>query len=180
MSETPELYTPRLVLRAWREEDRAPFAALNADPEVMAHFPATLSRAASDEFIARAHNEWRLGCGLWAVEHRDTGEFGGYIGFMRPSWRAPFTPCIEIGWRLARSSWGRGLAPEGATAALNWAKSNVVFPRGEVVSFTTESNERSRRVMEKLGFTHDVDGDFDHPLVLEGPHRRHVLYRRPV
>ena len=180
VSDIPTLYTPRLTLRAWREKDRAPFAALNADPQVMAHFPATLSRVASDEFIIRAQDTWRLGYGLWAVEGRATGEFEGYIGFSRPAWCAPFTPCIEIGWRLARSSWGRGLATEGATAALSWAKSNVAFPRGEVVSFTTESNERSRRVMEKLDFTHDAGDDFDHPLVPEGPHRRHVLYRRLV
>ena len=180
VSDIPTLQTPRLELRDWREGDRCPFAALNADSDVMEHFPASLTGVASDEFIERTVDNWQFGYGLWAVERRDTGEFVGFIGFSRPSWCAPFAPCIEIGWRFARSSWDHGFATEGATAALIWAKPNVTFPRGEVVSFTTESNRRSRRVMEKLAFTHDAGDDFDHPLVPEGAHRRHVLYRRPV
>jgi RimJ/RimL family protein N-acetyltransferase len=176
---TPELRTERLVLRAWRRADRVPFAALNADAEVMEHFPAMLTVEQSDAMVDRIEQMWQsTGFGLWAVEEQVSGRFIGYVGLSSPTWQAHFTPCVEIGWRLARWGWGRGYATEAATAAMQWAFDTLELPRGELVSFTVQGNLRSRRVMEKLGFEHDPADDFDHPDLPDWEHRRHVLYRR--
>jgi RimJ/RimL family protein N-acetyltransferase len=172
-----ELRTERLLLRQWRDDDREPYAALNADPAVMEHFPATLTRAQSDAHIdaMQARLDER-GWGLWAVEVPGVAPCIGFIGLSEPWFEAFFTPAVEIGWRLARAQWGNGYAPEGAEAALAHAFDELELD--EVVSFTTVANANSRRVMEKIGMTH-ADGEvFDHPSVADGsPHRRHVLYR---
>ena len=172
-----ELRTDRLLLRRWRPADRAPFAALNADPRVMEHFPATLSSDESDSLVAHieAHLD-RHGFGLWAVEIPDVAPFAGFAGLSVPRFGAHFTPCVEIGWRLAAERWGRGYATEGARAVLRHGFAALRLR--EIVSFTTPANVRSRRVMEKLGMIHDPADDFDHPALPAGhPLRRHVLYR---
>ena len=170
--------TRRLLLREWRDADREPFAALNADPEVMRHFPATMSREETDVMVDRLAIGWQQrGYGLWAVERRDTGEFIGFIGLSSPSWQTSFTPCVEVGWRLAAAHWGQGFAPEGARAALTFAFQHLELPNDEVVSFTTTGNANSRRVMAKIGMVHDPDDDFDHPMLPDWPEKRHVLYR---
>ncbi len=171
------LRTPRLLLRQWRESDNAPFAALNADPEVMAHFPWTLTTDESRAMAYRYAAELEVdGYGIWATEVQETGEFIGFVGLARPRWPSAFTPCVEIGWRLTRAAWGHGYATEGARAALRVAFTRVALP--EVVSFTAVGNLRSRAVMERLGMHRDPGEDFDHPRVPEGlPTRRHVLYR---
>jgi RimJ/RimL family protein N-acetyltransferase len=176
------LETPRLLLRRWRDDDREPFAEMCADARVMRHFPSPLTRDECDRMVDRnlAHFE-RHGFGLYAAELRDTGAFIGFIGLAVPSFQAHFTPCVEIGWRLAAAYWDRGLATEGARATLRYAFETLEIP--EVVSLTVPANLASRRVMEKLGMTHDPADDFDHPNLPEGhPLRRHVLYRirRPV
>jgi RimJ/RimL family protein N-acetyltransferase len=172
-----EIRTDRLLLRRWGPEDREPFAAMNADPRVMEHFPALLSREESDAAAARieAHFE-RHGFGLWAVEVVGVAPFAGFIGLNTPRFEALFTPCVEIGWRLAAEHWGRGYATEGARAAVAFGFESLLLH--EVVSFTAVGNLASRRVMEKIGMMRDAGGDFDHPLVPPG-HRlsRHVLYR---
>lgn len=170
---TPAIETDRLLLRQWRDEDRGPFAALNADPVVMEHFPATLSRAESDAFVDRhaALIEQR-GWGLWAVEVRETGEFIGFTGLAVPVFDADFVPCTEVGWRLAASSWGQGYATEAATAALRVAFDEIGLD--DVVSFTYVGNHRSRRVMEKIGL--DERFEFDHPNLPGDRVQRHVLY----
>jgi RimJ/RimL family protein N-acetyltransferase len=173
----PVIDTERLILRAWRDDDRDPFAMLNSDVRVMEHFPGLITREDSDAFIDRAVAGWERGFGFWAVEVRATNEFIGFIGLAVPTWPAPFAPAIEIGWRLCFEAWGHGYATEGALAVLSWAKDNVSAPNGELVSFTTVRNVRSRRVMEKLGFVHDEQGDFDHPMLPDWDDRRHVLYR---
>lgn len=172
-----EPITERLLLRQWREEDRDPFAALNADPVVMEHFPAPLTRAQSDAQLDRCAERLATdGYGLWALEMRDTGKLIGFAGLARPSFEAPFTPCTEIGWRLAHSSWGHGYATEAARAALDLAFGRLGLD--EVVSFTFEGNLRSRAVMERLSMTHDPAEDFEHPGLPEGERvRQHVLYR---
>ncbi|HEY8305591.1 MAG TPA: GNAT family N-acetyltransferase [Lapillicoccus sp.] len=169
--------TVRLVLRQWRDEDWAPFAALNADPEVMRYFPSTLDEQESNAFAYRNAALLEVyGYGLWAVGALDSGAFLGMVGLNRPQWSAPFTPCTEIGWRLARSAWGRGYATEAARAALAVAFGSLGLD--EVVSFTTVANTRSRAVMERLGMTRDPAEDFDHPkLDPDSPVRTHVLYR---
>ncbi len=173
-----DLQTERLLLRQWTAEDRAPFAELNADVRVMQHFPAPLSRAESDQLADRI--ELRLsenGYGLWAVEIPGVTRFAGFIGLAVPSFEAHFTPCVEIGWRLAADHWGQGYAPEGAKAALEFAFD--VLELDEVVSFTPGRNLASRRVMEKLGMTYSASDDFEHPSIPEGHElRRLVLYRK--
>lgn len=177
MARVPVLETERLLLRPWRPSDRAPFAALCADPGVMEFMPHVLTRGESDALADRIEAGLReRGFGLWAVELRGEIPFAGFVGLDVPRFEAAFTPCVEIGWRLARAAWGRGLATEGARAAAAFG-----FERAglrELVSFTSESNRRSRRVMEKLGMVRDPAEDFDHPSLPEGdPLRRHVLYR---
>lgn len=171
------LRTSRLVLRAWKDEDLEAFAALNADPRVMEHMPGTLSRAASDASASKIRSSMsERGLGLWAAELPGEAPFIGFVGLSCPTFDAPFSPCVEIGWRLAHMYWGRGYATEGARAALDAAFGELGLP--EVVSFTTKDNERSRRVMERLGMTRDERDDFDHPELPEGhPLRPHVLYR---
>jgi len=173
----PELRSRRLLLRRWRDDDRTPFAALNADPAVMEHFPATLSRQESDALVDRIEAGFDdRGWGLWAVEVPDAAAFVGFVGLNPATFEAPFTPAVEIGWRLAREHWGNGYATEGALAALGFGFDTLALD--EIVSFTTHANTRSRQVMEKLHMQHDSADDFENPNVPEGdPSRPHVLYR---
>jgi RimJ/RimL family protein N-acetyltransferase len=169
--------TRRLVLRRWRPADRAPFAALNADPVVMAWFPATLTTAQSDALADAIETHHAAhGFGLWAVDIPGVAPFAGYVGLAVPGFTAPFTPCVEIGWRLAAAHWGHGYATEAARAVLDHAWDVVGLD--ELVSFTTAGNARSRAVMERLGMQRDPAEDFAHPRLPEGhPLRPHVLYR---
>jgi RimJ/RimL family protein N-acetyltransferase len=143
----------------------------------MEHFPSTLSREESDAAVARieAHFD-QHGFGSWAVEIPSVAPFAGFIGLCHPRFEAHFTPCVEVGWRLAAEHWGRGYATEGAQAALTFGFETLGLP--EIVSFTVPANWRSCRVMQKLGMTHNPDDDFDHPLLAPGHALcRHVLYR---
>ena len=171
------LRTDRLVLREWRDSDLERFAALNVDPAVMRHFPALLSRDESDAVAGRIRAAFdRQGWGFWAVELLGEAPFIGFIGIGSPRFEAHFTPCIEIGWRLAAPYWGRGLATEGARAALGFGFE--LLHLDEIVAMAVPGNRASLRVMEKLGMRYDPTGDFDHPMIAPGhPLRRHVLYR---
>jgi RimJ/RimL family protein N-acetyltransferase len=177
MSKQSELRTERLLLRRWLTSDNEPFARLNADPRVMQHFPAVLSREESDALVQRAEEHFeRHGFGPWAVEIPEIAPFIGFVGLSVPRFQAHFTPCVEIGWRLAAEFWNRGYATEGARAALAFGFETLGL--AEIVSFTVPANLPSRRVMEKIGMTREPAGDFDHPSIPEGnPIRRHVLYR---
>jgi RimJ/RimL family protein N-acetyltransferase len=157
--------------------DREPFARLNNDARVMEYFPSPLTRAESDALASRIETHFRAyGFGLWAVELRESGVFIGFAGLSIPAFQAPFTPCVEIGWRLAAEYWGRGLATEAARASVRYAFDTLNL--AELLSFTAPANTRSRRVMEKIGMTHNPADDFDHPNLPQGhPLRRHVLYR---
>lgn len=171
-----ELVTARLRLRTWHDSDREPFADLNADPEVMEHFPSVLTRAASDASIDAWQQQFQeRGWSNWAVEVTDTKVFIGFVGLSVPRRVLPFSPCVEIGWRLARSSWGKGYATEAAREALRFGFDVLGLP--EIVSFTTVRNRRSRAVMERIGM-HDAKQDFEHPGIPEGHEQRpHCLYR---
>ena len=173
----PILTTARLRLRQWREEDLAPFAALNADPQVMEFFPKVLTRAESDAVAGRIRDHFaRHGFGLWAVEAPGAADFVGFVGLAVPSFEAHFTPCVEIGWRLAREHWGHGYATEAATAALAFGFGDRALE--EIVAFTVPANIPSRRVMGRLGMRRLPADDFEHPAIAEGhPLRSHVLYR---
>ena len=169
----PELATARLRLRAFRDADRLPFAALNADPDVMEHFPSRLTREESDGLVDRIAARWNEdGHGLWAVERTADGAFLGFTGVARLAW----LPTPEIGWRFARFAWGQGHATEAARAARDWG----FGPRAlaAIVSITTVGNVRSQAVMRRIGMTRDPADDFLHPNLPEGhPLRPHVLYR---
>jgi len=172
-----EIATPRLMLRRWRPEDLAPFAAMNCDPRVMEFFPKPLSREESDAMVSRIQQHFEdHGFGLWAVEVPGVTPFAGFIGLAIPRFTAHFTPCVEIGWRLVAECWGQGFASEGARAVLDHAFGPHRLP--EVVSMTATCNLRSRRVMERIGMRHDPRDDFDHPSIAPGDRLcRHVLYR---
>ncbi len=173
----PTLVTPRLCLRQWRDTDRSPFAALNADPVVMEHFVAPIGRVESDAFVDRqiAKLAGRR-YGLWAVEIRGGAPFIGFVGLESPTYETHFTPAVEVGWRLACPFWGAGYATEAAGAALGYGFRELGL--AQIVSFTATANVRSRAVMERIGMTHDPADDFDHPRIPRGhPLCRHVLYR---
>lgn len=176
-AEAPSLETPRLRLRPWRRADRPAFAALNADPLVMAHFPGTLERQASDALAERIEGHFaERGFGLWAVEVRGGARFAGFVGLSVPRFESHFTPCVEVGWRLAAEHWGKGYATEAAEAAL----AHGFGPLGlaEIVSFTVPANRRSLAVMERLGMSRRPEDDFEHPSLPAGhPLSRHLLYR---
>lgn len=172
-----ELRTERLILRRWRPADRAPFAAMNADERVWRWLSGPIDRSASDDFVDRIEACFQdRGWGLWAVEVPHGERFAGFVGLWEVTFEAAFPERVEVGWRLAPAAWGRGYATEAATAALRDAWERVGLD--SVVSFTAESNLRSRAVMERIGLTHRPDEDFDHPrLAPDHPLRRHVLYR---
>lgn len=169
--------TPRLLLRRWRDEDRAPFAAINADLRVVEHLPGPMTREQSDVFVDRIESNFgSRRFDVFAVEVAASGEFAGYVGLTVPRFTAAFTPCVEIGWRLAPAHWGNGYATEAANASLAFGFERLGL--AEIVSFTVPANVRSRRVMDRIGMTHDPREDFEHPLLPEGHRlRRHVLYR---
>jgi RimJ/RimL family protein N-acetyltransferase len=171
-----EFTTERLTLRVWRESDRDPFAAMNADPRVMEFFPTILTRSSSDAIIDASLEAfaWR-GFSQWAVELRNTRQFIGFVGLSSPRHVLPFSPCIEIGWRLAHEFWGQGYATEPASETLRVGFEQMAL--AEIVSFTSLLNRRSRAVMERIGLVNSGQ-DFDHPGVPEtSPLRRHCLYR---
>lgn len=172
-----KLRTQRLLLRRWLPADRPAFAALNADPRVVEFLPKAMTREESDSMADRIEAHFREhGFGLWAVELVGVAPLIGFVGLSVPRFTAAFTPCVEIGWRLAAEHWGRGYATEGARAVLAFGFGPLGL--AEILSFTVPANVRSRRVMEKIGMTHSPADDFDHPLLPEGhPLRRHVLYR---
>lgn len=174
----PQLSTERLLLRRWLDADLAPFAAMSADPEVMEHFPAVLSRDESAALVRRIERCFEeRGYGLWAVQVRADDAFAGFVG-LDPvlDERLAFAPAVELGWRLARPFWGRGIATEAARAAIAFAFDELALR--ELVSYTAVRNARSRRVMERLGMRRDPAEDFAHPGIAAGdPLAPHVLYR---
>jgi RimJ/RimL family protein N-acetyltransferase len=173
-----EIRTDRLLLRRWRESDRDPFAALNADPAVMEHLLGPMTRDRSDAFVDRIEAHWdQHGWGLWSVEVPAVAAFIGYIGLW-PADDVIGRPAVEVGWRLARRHWGHGYAAEGAGDALRYGFETL--GQEEIVSFTVPQNERSRRVMDRIGLVHEPASDFDHPRIdpVAYPDMvRHVLYR---
>lgn len=168
--------TERLILRDWTERDAKPFAEMNADPRVMEYFPKLLGKDESDNMIKNFQlHQAKHGYSFWAAEEKDSGSFIGFVGFANVLFKSKFTPAVEIGWRLAYPFWGKGYATEAAKACLNYGFQEIGFK--EIVSFTTQNNQRSRNVMTKIGMSHDPKKDFDHPLVSkDSPLLKHVLY----
>lgn len=171
------IQTERLILRQWHEEDFALFAELNADLRVMEYFPSPLSREESDQMIRRMQAKIEeTNWGVWAVSVPGVAPFIGFIGLAEPTFKAHFTPAVEVGWRLAYPFWGKGYATEGALACLKYGFEKLNLK--EVVSFTAIQNLRSRAVMTRIGMHYDPRDDFDNPKLSEGHAlKRHVLYR---
>ncbi len=178
----PVLRTPRLLLREWRDSDRAPFAAMNRDPDVMRYFPGPVEREASDAFADRlAQLHGSAGFTMWVVEvvrsERGATPFAGFTGLMPPTFDPPFLhtePCVEVGWRLWPQWWGMGIATEAARASVAFGFDDLRLP--EILSFTVVANAPSRAVMERIGM--HPDGEFDHPRSApDDSWRRHALYR---
>lgn len=176
MTREPVIETARLILREWDDADRAPFAAMSRDAEVMRHFPATLDRAESDAMIDRiTHSIAAEGFGLWVLERKDDGAFLGFTGLQTVRVESPIRDDVEIGWRLARSYWGRGYAREAAEASLAWMWSNL--DRQRVVSMTIADNAPSWGLMRRLGMERARHLDFEHPALAPGDRcRQHVVY----
>jgi ribosomal-protein-alanine N-acetyltransferase len=170
-----EYQTERLILRPWRQEDREPYAILNSNPEVMRYLLRTLTREESDKMVEIIEQKMAAnGWGLWAVEEKSSGAFIGFVGLNIPAYELPFSPVIEIGWRLDKPFWGKGYAPEAAAKALEIGFDQYGIE--EIVAFTALKNKASQRVMEKIGMRRCEE--FDHPAVSEdSPLRRHILYR---
>jgi RimJ/RimL family protein N-acetyltransferase len=177
MSASATLSGARVRLRRWRDEDREAFAAMNSDARVMEFFRSNLSRGDSDAMVDRIETHFcEHGFGLWAIEIPGGTPFIGFAGLSWARFSAPFTPCVEVGWRLAFEHWGHGYATEAARLALGHGFGALALP--EVVSFTAVTNHRSRAVMERLGMRHDPAEDFDYPgMPDDHPLQRHVLYR---
>ncbi|MGW3008718.1 GNAT family N-acetyltransferase [Streptomyces sp. NPDC001219] len=170
-----ELRTERLLLRPWRESDLGPWAAMNADPEVRAHFSDVLTPEQSAASIARFQADIAdRGWGWWALEVCATGEFIGFTGLDPVDEHMPFSG-VEAGWRLARPAWGHGYATEAGAAALSFGFNTLGLP--EILAMTPTTNLRSQAVMRRLGMTRDPADDFDDPDVPDGPVRPHVLFR---
>jgi RimJ/RimL family protein N-acetyltransferase len=172
------LETERLILRPWEDRDRAPFAAILADPHVMRFYPATRTLAQANEWIDRIiAGEAADGFHFRAVERKSDGMFLGQAGIGRFDYPVPGNPEVEIGWILAEHAWGQGYAPEAARACLDYGFAVLNLP--EIVAFTYRGNLASQRVMQKIGMIRDPAGDFDHPRLPEGHFQRpHVLYRK--
>lgn len=170
-----EFNTARLRLRQWREADLEPFAQLNADPRVMEFFPSLLERQASDALAERLQSLIaERGWGVWAVENNDHS-FIGFVGLHVPNRALPFSPCVEIAWRLAYEHWHQGYATEAASGALKVGFEQLGL--NEIVSFTSIHNLRSQKVMQRIGMNAD-QRTFRHPEVPDySPLKEHVLYR---
>jgi RimJ/RimL family protein N-acetyltransferase len=173
----PEIRTERLVMRGWRESDLAPWAAMNADPEVRRYLGPLLTFEQASAWVLSFQDDLdRHGFGFWALEVRASGEFIGFTGLQTVDEEMPFTG-VELGWRLARPAWGHGYATEAALAAAGYGFGVMGLP--EIVAVTTAGNLRSQAVMRRTGMTSDPAEDFDDPDVDEGPLRRYVVYRKP-
>jgi len=177
MTPIRELESARLVLRQWQDDDLREFAAMCADPQVMRYFPEPLTRLEAAALIGRIRGHFNeYGFGLWALERKDSGAFIGMTGLLNVNFDAPFAPAVEIGWRLARRHWGLGFASEAAWTCLRCAFAQLRLE--EVVSFTSEINLPSQKVMQAIGMVQDLQGSFEHPRLPSGhPLRPHVLYR---
>ncbi len=172
-----KITTNRLTLRPLSLADTDKMAKINADPVVMAHFPAPMTHSQTAAFMERVATHWETNSfGLCALEVRETGAFIGFTGLTIPPYQTPASPCTEIGWRLAAAAWGKGYGVEAAQACLEWGFEALGLL--EIVSFTSTTNTRSSALMQRLGMRHDPDDDFDHPMLSpDSPLLRHVLYR---
>lgn len=176
MDNIVELKTERLLLRQWKDEDVVLFSKMNADPMVMEYYPSTLDEEQSDTMANKIKSLIaEKGWGFWAVELHNEKRFIGFVGLHEPTYELPVTPCVEIGWRLDKNYWGKGYATEAANESLKFAFEELEL--NEVYSFASVANEKSWRVMQRLGMK-NTHSNFEHPIIPENhPLREHVLYK---
>lgn len=174
---TKTLETDRLILREWKKEDRQPFARMNGDPMIMEYMPRALDEKASNKLADRfAEHFEKHGYGLYACERKEDGAFMGFVGLDNVSIDVPFAPAVEIAWRLDYEYWGKGYATEAARRVLDHAFGELKLK--EIVAFSVHDNTRAIQIMEKLGMSRDMKGDFDYPALRKGhPLGAFVLYR---
>jgi RimJ/RimL family protein N-acetyltransferase len=174
---TTIIQTNRLILRTWKNSDAKTYFDINQDPKVIEFLRGPMPLEQVNEFIRSVNKQQEKNhYTLWAAELKNTGELIGFIGLNKPDWEAHFTPAVEIGWRLGSQFWGKGYATEGAKACLDFGFNKIGLK--EIVSFTVPANLKSIKVMEKIGMTRDLNGDFAHPkLPLDHPLSKHVLYK---
>ena len=176
MGEVLNLETDRLMLRQWIETDFEGFCEMNADPEVMRYFPSTLNESECNDFISKMSSLIReRGWGFWAVEIKANKEVIGFVGLNSPRTQLPFSPCVEVGWRLHKKYWGFGYATEAGKKSLEYGFSQLDL--NEIVAFTTETNANSRKVMERLGMRNTGENFHFPDLPPEHPLSEHVLYK---
>jgi len=170
-----ELKTKRLLLRQWKSEDFKPFARISADPDVMKFYPNTLNESESNAMVEKIQNLIaEKGWGFWAIENLADNNFMGFVGLHIPHYELPVSPCIEIGWRLAKQYWGKGFATEAGMASLDFAFEQLNVD--EVYSFASTTNKKSQAVMTRLNMI-DTKSNFNHPMIPDGnPLKEHVLY----
>lgn len=168
--------TDRLILRAFRDEDREPMAAINADPRVHEWLGGPITAEMTDATIERVNAHIaQHGYGFFAAERKADGKLIGMIGLQTVRDDLPPAPGVELGWRLTPEAQGSGLATEGAAVVLAWGFANL--DRDELIAFTAHNNLRSQAVMRRIGMAHDPARDFDHPVLADGhPLRRHVVF----
>ena len=176
MSEIIEIQTDRLIMRQWNKDDYSAFAKMNADKDVMEFYPSILTTEQSNDMAQKIESEITVkGWGFWAIELKDKNSFVGFVGIHEPGYELPMSPCIEIGWRLAKEYWGNGYATEAGKAALDTAFKKLELT--EVYSFASVSNKKSQAVMERLNMI-NTNKNFEHPLIpINNPLREHVLYK---
>jgi RimJ/RimL family protein N-acetyltransferase len=171
-----EINTERLIMRGWRESDLAPWAAMNADPEVRQFLGPVLTFQQSSAWVLNFQDDLdRYGYGFWAVEVRESGQFIGFTGLQLVDDEMPVSG-VEAGWRLARAAWGHGYATEAALGALAYGFDAMGLQ--EILAVTMAANSRSQALMRRIGMTTDPAEDFDDPDVDAVPLRRHVVYRK--
>ncbi len=172
-----ELETKRLILRRWTQNDKIPFREINKDLRVMEFYPNTCTSIESDQIVDDAEKHFeKYGFGLLAVELKNNNKLIGFVGLQNVPFDSHFTPAVEIGWRVSYNQWGKEYATEAAKAIIEWGFSHLNL--NEIVAMTVPQNNRSRRVMEKVGMLYDKEGDFENPRIPLGHQlRQHVLYR---
>ncbi|MBN9542308.1 MAG: GNAT family N-acetyltransferase [Alphaproteobacteria bacterium] len=171
------IQTDRLILRKWKDEDIKPFALMNQDPKVIEFLRGSMNEEEAKKFLEVHNNAINSrGYSLFAAELKETNELIGFIGLSQPIFKATFTPCVEIAWRLGSQFWGKGYASEGAKACLEFGFNQLNLK--EIVAFTVPDNINSRKVMERIGMVYDAAADFNHPLLpIDHKLSKHVLYR---
>ena len=154
----------RLGFRNWQEADIPMLAEVNADPVVMEFFPSIQGFQQTVDFVRRMQKQFaEKGYCYFAVDKLDREEWIGFIGLSDQDYKADFTPCIDIGWRLKQSAWHNGFATEGAKRCMEYGLTNLGLLK--VFAVAPKINARSEHIMKSIGMF--KVSEFDHPALRE-------------